>query len=173
MKDSGHADPAANDPFLSTRELFVLKGGDAAQLAAYQAGDAAARGRIMAGLDALPVTLEQVNAAFAKGPTAIDVEWFASPADLAQLFAHMRKTADPEAFAIMAINPAAAPAIRERWDYIGYKGGSEPGVLNLTWLLIDKAGRDWVLALGWNNPEASLDNGKLQAIAQRILMLPR
>ncbi|MEE4315708.1 MAG: serine hydrolase, partial [Erythrobacter sp.] len=121
MKDSGHADPAANDPFLSTRELFVLKGGDAAQLAAYQAGDAAARERIMAGLDALPVTLEQVNAAFAKGPTAIDVEWFAAPADLAQLFAHMRKTADPEAFAIMAINPAAAPAIRERWDYIGYK----------------------------------------------------
>jgi hypothetical protein len=118
-------------------------------------------------------TLDEVNAAFAKGPKAIDIEWFASPADLAKLFAHMRRTADPKAFDILAINPSATPGIKANWAYIGFKGGSEPGVLNLTWLLTDKAGKDHVLTLGWNNPAAALDQGKMEAIAQRILLLPR
>ncbi len=173
MADSGHANPGANNPFLNTRALFQLKGGDAARLSAYQAGDAEARSAILATLDTQPVTLQEVNAAFAAGPKAIDVEWFASPADLAKLFAHMRETADPEAFEIMAINPSATPAIVNAWDYIGFKGGSEPGVLNLTWLLRDKAGAWHVLTLGWNNPAASVDQGAFEAIAQRILLLPR
>ncbi len=84
----------------------------------------------------------------------------------------MRRTADPAAFDIMAIKPSATPLIKANWDYIGYKGGSEPGVMNLTWLLRDTAGRDHVLTLGWNNPAAALDEGKLSAIAQRILLLP-
>lgn len=46
-------------------------------------------------------------------------------------------------------------------------------MINLTWLLTDKAGRDWVLTLGWNNAEAVVDEGKLEGIAQRILLLPR
>ena len=99
--------------------------------------------------------------------------WFASPADLVRLFVHMRKTADPKAFEILAINPSATEAIKANWRYVGFKGGSEPGVLNLTWLLTDKTGRDWVLTLGWNNEAAVVDQGKLEAIAQRILLLPR
>ena len=79
----------------------------------------------------------------------------------------------PKAFEIMAINPSATPAIKANWSYIGFKGGSEPGVINLTWLLTDKAGRDWVLTLGWNNPAAVVDEGKLEGIAQRMLLLPR
>lgn len=176
MRDSGHANPGANDPFLTTRELFLLKASDDATLSRWRAGDAAARAQVTAAVEAAggETSLEQVTAAFAGGPKGLDVEWFASPADLARLFAHMRRTADPGAFAIMAINPSAhGAAIREKWDYIGFKGGSEPGVLNLTWLLRDKAGRDHLLTLGWNNPAASLDNGKLEAIAQRILLLPR
>jgi hypothetical protein len=72
----------------------------------------------------------------------------------------------------MAINPSATPAILANWNYLGFKGGSEPGVINLTWLLTDKAGRDHLLTLGWNNPVAAVDEGKLETIAQRILLLP-
>jgi beta-lactamase class A len=173
MKDTGHSDPSANAPFLTTRELFLLKGGDKAQLAAYQTGDAGARAAILARIGANPLSLNEVNAAFAGGPVALDVEWLASPRDLAALFAHMRKTADPRAFDIMAINPSATPAIKANWDYIGFKGGSEPGVLNLTWLLRDHAGAWHMLTLGWNNDAAVVDQGALEAIAQRILLLPR
>jgi hypothetical protein len=171
MADSGHSDPAANDPFLTTRELFVLKASDPAIIAAWQSGRAAGQAAAEATFASENPSLDEVVAAFGNGPKAIDIEWFASPADLAKLFAHMRRTADPKAFEIMAINPSATPAIKAQWDYIGYKGGSEPGVLNYTWLLRDKSGRDHILTLGWNNPAAVLDEGKLFAIAQRILLL--
>lgn len=172
MRDSGHANPGANDPFLTTRELFVLKTMDPVFLDRWRSRTPDAMAATEALLNAANPTRDAVNAAFAQGPRAIDIEWFASPGDLAKLLAHMRKTADPEAFAIMAINPSASPAIKAGWTYIGFKGGSEPGVLNLTWLLTDKAGRDWILTLGWNNPAAALDEGKLEGIAQRILLLP-
>lgn len=173
MADSGHADPGANDPFLTTKQLFLLKASDAATLEDWRSGDPLQR----AVIDLVQVaeedpSLDQITAAFANGPKALDIEWFASPADLAKLFAYMSRTADPAAFDIMAIKPSATPLIETNWDYIGYKGGSEPGVMNLTWLLRDTAGRDHVLTLGWNNPAAALDEGKLSAIAQRILLLP-
>jgi beta-lactamase class A len=174
MKDSGHSDPAANTPFLSTKQLFILKASDAKTLAEWRSGDPAKRAIIeVVQVAEEDPSLDQINAAFAHGPKALDIEWFASPDDLAKLFAHMRRTADPKVFDIMAINPSATPAILAKWDYIGFKGGSEPGVLNLTWLLRDKAGAWHVLTLGWNNPQAVVDEGKLEAIAQRILLLPR
>ncbi|TAD71975.1 MAG: serine hydrolase [Sphingomonadales bacterium] len=173
MKDSGHSNPAVNDPFLTTRELFTIKAGGDVRIAAYLGGDTTSRAAMLAGLAKTNATIEDVNGAFANGPRALDIEWFASPDDIAKLFAYMRRTADPAAFAIMAINPSATAAMKANWAYVGFKGGSEPGVLNLTWLLTDKAGRDWVLTLGWNNPAAVLDEGKLEGIAQRILLLPR
>lgn len=173
MHDSGHANPSSNDPFLTTRELFMLKA-DPALTAQWRSGDEAAQAGAIGTLAArTDPPLDDISAAFANGPKALDIEWFASPADLARLFAHMRKTADPRVFDIMAINPSATPAIAANWDYIGFKGGSEPGVLNLTWLLRDKAGAWHVLTLGWNNPQAALDDARLEAIARRILLLPR
>jgi len=173
MKDSGHSDPGANDPFLTTRELFILKTMDPDFLNRWRARavDAMTAAEVL--MTVANPSLDEVNAAFAQGPKVIDIEWFASPSDLAKLFAHMRRTADPKVFDIMAVNPSATPAIKANWDYIGFKGGSEPGVLNLTWLLRDKAGRDWVLTLGCNNPRAVVDEGKMEGIAQRILLLPR
>ena len=173
MEDSGHADWKRNMPFLTTRQLFVMKASGEALMNEWRQGTPAARAAIERRLAAANPSLDEVNAAFAQGPKAIDIEWFATPADLARLMAHMRKTADPKAFDIMAINPTATPAIKANWRYIGYKGGSEPGVINLTWLLTDTAGRDWVLTLGWNNAAAVVDDGKFLALAQRILLLPR
>jgi beta-lactamase class A len=173
MAASGHSNPGANDPFLTTRELFVLKTWDRKALDEWRKGPSAENVVLEALLSSEDPSLDQINAAFAQGPKALDVEWFASPADLAKLLAYMRRTADPKVFDIMAINPSATPGIKANWDYIGFKGGSEPGVINLTWLLTDKAGRDHVLTLGWNNPAAVLDEGKLLAIGQRILLLPR
>ena len=172
MADSGHADPALNHPFLTTYELFVLKLLDEETREQWRAGGRGTSSIETMIADMQSPSLDAINGAFANGPKALDIEWFASPADLAKLFAHMRKTADPKVFDIMAISPSATPTIKANWDYIGFKGGSEPGVLNLTWLLTDKAGRDWMLTLGWNNPAAVVDEGALEGIAQRILLLP-
>lgn len=173
LRRTGHTAPALNDPFMTTREMFLLKGGDPARLEAYRSGDAATRKVILAGLEQELVSLDQIQRVFLGGPTAIDVEWLASAKDLVKLLATLRRTGSAEAFGIMAINPSASPAIREKWAYVGYKGGSEPGVLNFTWLLTDKAGRDHALVLSWNNAEAALDQSALELIGQRILALPR
>jgi beta-lactamase class A len=171
--DSGHSAPQLNAPFLSTREMFLLKGGSDDRLAAYQNADAAMREQVLDGIESEDVPASQIQAAFAAGPIALDVEWFANAPDLANLFRFMRAAADPRAFDIMAINPSMTAATRERWAYAGYKGGSEPGVLNLTWLLSDEAGRDYALVLSWRDDEASLNQTALELIAQRILSLPR
>ena len=173
MADSGHSRPALNDPFLTTREMFLLKGGPADRLAAFQAGSAAQQAAILEAIDERPVPMSQIQAAFSGGPIALDVEWFASAEDMASLFRFMRETADPRAFEIMSINTSMSASTREKWDYAGYKGGSEPGVLNLTWLLRGDDNRDRVLFLSWQNEEANLDQSALELIAQRILSLPQ
>lgn len=168
MVDSGHSEPALNLPFLTTRELFLLKGGPVSRLATYRRSDAEVREQILDGLDTPALSANEIEAAFLYGPIALDVEWFASAADLANLFGFMRETADPQAFAILAINPSMMASSRPNWSYAGYKGGSEPGVLQLTWLLTDKQGRDHVLVLSWRNEAANVDTSALEAIAQRI-----
>jgi beta-lactamase class A len=173
MRDSGHGNPAANDPFLTTRELFLLKASPDALIDIWRKGGTVTRSATAEMLAQTNVPLDKINAAFANGPRALDIEWFASPADIARLFAFMRRTGDPKAFEILAINSQASAAIKEAWRYVGFKGGSEPGVINLTWIATDKAGRDWVLTLGWNNPAAAVDDAKFLSLAQRILLLPR
>jgi hypothetical protein len=173
MRDSGHSNPEANNPFLTTRQVFLLKTLKPDQLEGRTAREVLANPAAAAFSAVANPSIDDVNAAFAGGPKALQIEWFASPADLAKLLGHMLKTADAEAFRIMAINPSATPAIKANWHYIGFKGGSEPGVLNLTWLLQDRDGSAHVLTLGWNNPAAVVDNGQLETIAQRILLLPR
>lgn len=173
LDHSGHSDVSLNEPFLTTRELFLLKGGDKDRLAAYSAADRDARAQILAGLEDNPASSGEIQRAFSSGPIAIDIEWFSSARDLEDLFLYMASYADDTVYDILAINPSVPPPMRERWDYIGFKGGSEPGVLNLTWLLVDKDGDGHVLTLSWSNPDANVEQTQLELIAQRILSLPR
>lgn len=173
VDDSGHADAALNNPFMKTRDMFLLKAGPEGRLATYQNADADVRQQILDGIDEPALPISEVQAAFSGAPIALDVEWFASARDLAALMRFMRETADPRAFEIMAISPNLPTNARANWAYAGYKGGSEPGVLNLTWLLTDRQGRDHALVLSWRNDKASVDQNALELLAQRILALPR
>jgi hypothetical protein len=73
---------------------------------------------------------------------------------------------------IMTINTGAGLNIsRERWSYIGFKGGSEPGVLNLTYLLRSTKGQWYAMALTWNNRQEPVDTGKIVPLIQRALQI--
>lgn len=172
MQSTGHSEPAPNTPWMTTRELFLIKGGAEDQLNTYAQGTADQREAILARLEDNPATLAEINANLASGPVAIEsVEWFANASDLAGLFTRMRQTNDPEVFRILGINPALSPSVTEGWSYVGFKGGSETGVLNMTWLLADKQGQERMLTLSWANREKPVETQTLLLIAQRIVSL--
>ncbi|QZH74831.1 MAG: serine hydrolase [Erythrobacter sp.] len=168
---SGHSAPELMRPFMTTRELFVLKSGPATEIAAFAAADPAER---LAALEALGVVERDetaLTAAFAGGPNNIDIEWFASARDIAVLFDRLR--ADETALGILGVSPSMSDAARDSWAYAGYKGGSEPGVLNLSWLLQGDDGVWRVVTLGWNNPAASIDQQRFEFLAMRAVALAR
>ena len=162
----GHSDAEATLPFLTTRELFVLKG-DAALLERYQKADQAARREILTRLADRPADRAKVDSAFAEGPQALDVEWLASARDIAAVVSSLQT--NQTARAILAVNSGVGPSTQARWKYIGYKGGSEPGVLNFTWL-VSNAADDWyVLTMSWNNSDAVIGEAQFLSIAQQVL----
>lgn len=173
MRASGHGQPLMNIPFLTTREVFLLKSAPDGELYTYAHGGEQERREMLAALAGQQPTPQALQAAYTSGPRALDVEWFGSAQDLARIMDRLRLMEDKTALSILAINHALGPGETDPWAFAGFKGGSEPGVLNLTWLLQDKAGRWFVLALSWNNPAAEVDAKVFNLLAQRLRQLVR
>ena len=163
-----HSDPTITLPLFTTVEFFALKH-DPARIAAYQAADEAGQ-RALLEQWAPTLTAQNANLAslIAAGPTAIDsIEWFASSHDIARILARLRDLGDQQALDILGITPVIGD--EAAWDYVGYKGGSETGVLNLSWLLKDRQGRWFAVSASWNDPSARVDDGRLVFLAQRLI----
>jgi hypothetical protein len=171
MMASGHSAPELNVPMMTTGEMFAIKLGDSETRQAYLAADSEARAKILEGLNIAGLDASRIGSAFGGKPVAIGIEWFASGEDIARIFKRIVDSGDQTALDILAINPSVPTDQRGDWSYIGYKGGSEPGVLNLSWLLQDRQGRWIVLTLGWNNPDDKLEDSKLSLIGHRLIGL--
>lgn len=173
----GFTHGARNMPFLSTMEAFKLKGVDGGALGhRYLAQDTDGRRAMLAGeIDDVPG--RAVGDLFADGiPVMIErLEWFASPADLARAmrwFCSRKDSANgQEALRILALNPGPAASLTGEVSYAGFKGGSEPGVLNMTVLLKDRSGRWVVVTASLNDPHAGVDEARFQALFTRALEL--
>lgn len=166
-----NADASRSLPFLTTHEMFTIKA-DPQLRARYAAAGEAERRRMLQSLPAENTPLIQVSSAFAGNPLEIDrIEWFASPSSLSRLLAELTQPQFAEARKLLTANRNMTEEVAAEWQFAGYKGGSEPGVLNLTWLLQDKAGRWHMLTTGWNNPDAPVDTTTLDALAKRLLAL--
>jgi|SRR5450432_878694 len=99
------------------------------------------------------------------------IEWFASPADVCRAFASLEKLAEALTGAtvssILAMNPGVM-LDRRVFSYVGYKGGSEPGVLTLAGLLRRAVDGQWVVVtVGFADPVNPIDEtaGTYYAIA--------
>ncbi|WP_423142278.1 serine hydrolase [Parablastomonas sp. CN1-191] len=163
----------ANRPFLTTMELFKLKGVEGGALGTryLAAGEKAKRAMLAGEVAALPGSA--VGGLFADGkPVRIDsLEWFASPVELATAMEWFRRhggsPAGKEALRILALNPGPLAGMKAQFPYVGYKGGSEPGVISMTLLVQDKAGGWHALTAGWNDPAAAVDETRFAALVQR------
>jgi len=152
-----------NQPFLATRDLFVLKTATNQDLLRrYQQGDRAARAGVLR--EAAQRPRPKVTD-FPTEPTALDVEWLFSTQELCDLIATV---AD---LPMMGINPGLAKP--ENWNRIAFKGGSEPGVINLTTQVQAKSGETFCISATWNHQQVLdetqftlLYSGLLNALAQ-------
>ena len=88
-------------------------------------------------------------------PIMVDkLEWFASPEDLCRVMVDLHTRAQTPALApiasILSLNPGF-PDENHQYAYIAFKGGSEPGVLNLTFLMQRARDSKWLfMTAGWN-----------------------
>ena len=141
--DYGHENAALNMPFLTTKDLFLLKldgaagDGQPGPLGQkYIEGDEAERRAILEGFQNTTINSADldITGGWNGGPIAIeDLEWFGSPLDLCNVLVRLYK--DEEAARIISLNPGIEDE-QGIWSYIGFKGGSEPGVLGLAWYLV-------------------------------------
>ena len=165
---TGVAAPAATLPLLTTMEALRLKAPANADLAArWRVADPAARRKLLHD-NAARLAATRVDAAmFGDRPLALDVEWFASPDDVARTLDWLRVKGGDQALGMLAINPGgASPAL---FDYVGYKGGSEPGVIFGAWLVRTKQGNWYAVTGGWTNPAARIDEAKFLLLMNRAL----
>lgn len=119
-----------NDPFLTTREVFVLHSDPNADLrSAYLAATTpSARSAIAERADARPLpSVQQLL-----GAPLLAIEWHYSVRQLCTL---MERVADLPA---MSINPGVADPADFR--HVAYKGGSDVGVLNMTTIVTTRRG---------------------------------
>jgi hypothetical protein len=166
---AGHHAPEQNVPFLSTRELFVLKLDLAPrELEAFLQADRAARRALLVGLRGRHPTL--ANAAAQTTPARIgDIEWFASARDLCRVMVALHDFSERPGLEpvgeILALN-RGLPISKKAFPYVAYKGGSELGVLNTTWLARAANGDWWFVAGSLNNPDAPIadQNGAFEAL---------
>lgn len=172
LRASDHSAPDGTLPFLTSLELFALKA-DVELASAYNAADESEQRRLLQNLATrLNGKPDRANAQGWSKPRMIDtLEWFGSAQDVRGIMHRLVDANDPIALSVMGVMKAMPPAMASKWDYVGYKGGSEPGVLNLSWLLRDKAGEWYVLAMSWNNTQAPVDQANLEMLSQRVLAL--
>ncbi len=71
---------------------------------------------------------------------------------------------------ILSINPGVEVDAKT-WKFIGYKGGSETGVLNMTYLLRHSSGEWYGLSVSWLRTDAAVDLMSFAGIVERAIQL--
>lgn len=157
-------------PVMTTREMFALKS-DPALMKAWAAGSVDERRALLVDNAVKIATAKLDPSVFAGKPVAIDsVEWFASPAAMAGLLDRLRG-ADATTRAVLALNAGVDPTIAARFRYVGFKGGGEPGVLSLNYLVQAKDGR-WYAATGnWHRADDAVNELRFAGLMGRALAL--
>ena len=145
-----------NKLLLTTRQAFTLKNpANQALLETYRQSDN--RLALLPQIDAAPLPhVELVDTV----PLATDIEWFFSTRELCE---DMETVAD---LPLMQVNTGIIdPA---PWQQVAFKGGSEPGVLNLTAALTSSTDQHYCVSATWNDDQPLSEYAFFQAYTDLI-----
>lgn len=173
------AQPRLNYPLLSTREMFTLKiPGDPNLPLRWNVASERNRRKMVAEGGAVakaePNTL--ALSLWTKPVQVENIEWFASTMDLCKTVHQLHKLeAKPgmdQLTRIWTINPGI-DLDKNIWHRVAFKGGSEPGVLNFTWMLERADGRTFALSMSWNqtdpNNNTQIDHTRFAEEARKAI----
>lgn len=145
-------------PLLSTQEAFLLKSEALSdERERFLQGSLSQKRRILANLQGeLPSA-----SLFAGGPVHPQIEWFFTTEELAELIEKIERVD------ILAVNPG--PINPDHWQQYGFKGGSEPGVLNMTLWLVARSGDEYAISATQSREDSTVDSTAFVTALQAIL----
>lgn len=165
--------PARDRPYLSTLELFKLKWGTSAHdsilrsryIAAQRYNEKCA---ILADVDSAASDSNLLAAIIASGPKDLtSLEWFYTTDEMCGMIEQVR--GEPA----MQINSSGI-INTDDWKAVAYKGGSEPGVINMTYALESKHTNNYyTLAVTANNEKADYAVDDFASVVGRFADLIR
>ena len=153
----GHADAEVNRPFVTTRELFIIKL-DPDLLARYAStANRAERAAILDDIAGRPLP-ELTPGDFTGDPVEPDtVEWFATPSDLCRALVYLAGRAEQPGLELVREVMTASPGVpSDEFDEIWFKGGSEPGLIAMAWL-VRRGEQTWTITGSVVNPDNAFD----------------
>jgi Beta-lactamase enzyme family/ORF 12 gene product N-terminal len=163
LTTAGMASPALDRPFLTTREIFVLKLRQWPALAQrYIAADEPGRRALLAStVDRAPLPAVAAAGSWTTPRDINSLEYFASASDICRAYVSLAALARRPGLSpigqVLSLNDdslALDPAV---WKTTWFKGGSEPGVLALAYLATTRTGHSYVVTALAENPSQPID----------------
>jgi hypothetical protein len=172
LPQMGHAEPQLNIPFLGTLEMFKLKWGiKPQQTAEYLTSTSDQKRATLDYLKQVPRDAVGTNGISFEQPTLIDqLEWFATTEENCAAMFWLSSQNSPQIRQVLSKNVLfVKTGSSGHWRYAGFKGGSEPGVINATFLLESASGQSACLAMTWNNTKQNLSQNRFFDLVQKTL----
>jgi beta-lactamase class A len=172
LTTTGMADPALDRPFLTTRELFILKLDQWPALAnRYLAANQAGRQALLAStIDPAPLPAAAAAQAWTTPRDINSLEWFASADDICRAYTCLASLARRPGLApigqVLSLNDGGLALDPAQWKTTWFKGGSEPGVLTLAYLATTRTGRSYVVTVLAEDPSQPIN----EATAAPVLL---
>ncbi|MEP0232600.1 serine hydrolase [Roseibium sp.] len=148
-----------NKARLSTRQFFQLKA-DPILAAEFSSASEETRRELLERLS--KAELPSVDAV--SRPYQPGVEWYASPEDLCAALDRIAH--------LPAVTANPGVALEDDWHSVAFKGGSEIGVLNHTYVLDQADGTRWCFSASWNQSEPLDETAIHAALGTLLARLP-
>jgi beta-lactamase class A len=164
LTSTGMAAPALDRPFLTTREMFILKLNQWPALAnRYIAAHEAGRRALLASnIDQAPLPTLAAAQAWATPRDIDSLEWFASADDICRAYTALAALARRPGLSpigqVLSLNDGGVQLDPAQWKTTWYKGGSEPGVLTAAYLATTRTGQSYVVTVLAENPSQPIND---------------
>ena len=160
---TGMASPALDRPFLTTREIFILKLRQWPALAQrYIAANEPRRRALLAStVDRAPLPAVAAAGAWTTPRDINTLEYFASASDICRAYTSLAALARRPGLSpigqVLSLNDNGLQLDPAQWKTTWFKGGSEPGVMTLAYLATTRTGQSYVVTVLAENPAQPLD----------------